>query len=326
MRVSASELLRTLVGATIRSVAGRAVTILDLRGGEVIVATDRSPEGTSLSVERVQEALDRLDSDADAQISVNSLAHWSPWLAAVLLTLAAGRDRRVGGEDGTAAVDLLPHNGHPLTVDPIAAHRRRRRRRHARRKIRRRAIAVIVVTAISVSLGAAIVASTTEGGPVGGTKAAPEATVTAATERDQLGAVMGTTAEPTAAPMTKRAPVGATKPTPEATTADGAEQRSVGTKAEAVVTAGAPDARAGRRVFQAACKKCHTLTRGYWPADKLSLADLRPSYSTTRDKVTNGGVAMPSFKRKLSEQQIRDVAAFVAKVTARRARGVGPPD
>lgn len=326
MRVNASELLGTLVGATIQSVTGSAVTVLDLRGSEVIVATEHEPERTSLPLETVQDALDRLQSAADVEIS--SPADASPWLAAVLVTLAAGHGRRVGDEDRTAAVDRLSGSGHPLTVDPVGAHRRHRRRRHGRRKIRRRAIAAIVVTATSALLGAAIVASTTEGGPVA-TGSAPEVTARSATERGPLGAAMGMAAEATASASNRR-PVGPTKVTREATSAAATERRSARTKKapKAVVTAGAPDAHAGRRVFLTTCKECHTLTPGDWREDKLSLADLRPSYSTTREKVTNGGAAMPAFKRKLSEQEIRNVAAFVAKVTGRgrdEETGVGDP-
>jgi mono/diheme cytochrome c family protein len=71
------------------------------------------------------------------------------------------------------------------------------------------------------------------------------------------------------------------------------------------------------------CQKCHTLTPGDWAHDKLSLADLQPSYWTTREKVTNGGAAMPAFKTKLSEREIRNVAAFVARVAARKAARTG---
>jgi cytochrome c6 len=133
---------------------------------------------------------------------------------------------------------------------------------------------------------------------------------------------MGMAAEATAASPMKGGSAGAEKVAREAATARATERRSVGAKKapEAITTAAAPDAGAGRRVFLTTCTKCHTLGRGDWRGDKLSLADLRPSYSTTRDKVTNGGVAMPAFKRKLSEQEIRDVAAFVAKVTARGSR------
>ena len=361
--VNARELLASLVGATIHTVTGRPVTILDLGGGEVTVTTGSSPEGTSLPVEWVQDALDRLSSAADVEINVDSVGRRSHLLAAVLLTLAGGHDPRIADEDGAAAVRPLPGNGRPLTVDPAVADRRRRRRRH-RRKLRRRAIAVVVVVAISASMGAAIVASTTEGDPggatdaapeatagstmkrrgrvgateaapeatsrstkerrrVGVTEAAPEASATATTKRGRVGAPDAP--EASARSTTKRNRVRATEAAPEASaksTTEGSGVRPTDA-APGRVAAAAPDARAGKRVFATACKKCHTLTPGDWAHDKVSLADLQPSYWTTREKVTNGGAAMPAFKAKLSEREIRNVAAFVAKVAARKAARTG---
>lgn len=80
-----------------------------------------------------------------------------------------------------------------------------------------------------------------------------------------------------------------------------------------------PDARAGRRVFVTACASCHTLEPGDWTRARVNLTDLRPSYQAITDAVTGGGIAMPSFAGKLSERQIRDVAAFVTAEVARRA-------
>ena len=80
-----------------------------------------------------------------------------------------------------------------------------------------------------------------------------------------------------------------------------------------------PDARAGRRVFVTACSRCHTLEPGDWTGDRVNLVDLRPSYRVIVEEVTGGGIAMPSFEGKLSERQIRDVAAFVTAEAARRA-------
>ena len=83
-----------------------------------------------------------------------------------------------------------------------------------------------------------------------------------------------------------------------------------------------PDARAGRRVFATACSRCHTFKPGNWTGDRVNLTDLRPSYRAIVEAVTGGGIAMPSFEGKLSERQIRDVAAFVTAETARRARRI----
>jgi mono/diheme cytochrome c family protein len=74
------------------------------------------------------------------------------------------------------------------------------------------------------------------------------------------------------------------------------------------------DAAAGAKVFASAgCGSCHTLS-----AAKASgqvgpnLDEAKPGYDTVLAKVTNGGGGMPSFGGQLSEQQIRDVAAYVA--------------
>jgi mono/diheme cytochrome c family protein len=80
------------------------------------------------------------------------------------------------------------------------------------------------------------------------------------------------------------------------------------------------NARAGRRVFATACSRCHALKPGDWTGDKVNLTALQPAYETTVQKVTRGGIAMPSFAGKLSKRQIRDVAAFVSRAAARRAR------
>jgi mono/diheme cytochrome c family protein len=92
------------------------------------------------------------------------------------------------------------------------------------------------------------------------------------------------------------------------------------TVTETVVrTIARPDHRAGKRVFLAACSTCHTLEPGDWTGDRVNLAHLQPSYRVTVEAVTGGGIAMPSFEGKLSQRQIRDVAAFVTAEAARRA-------
>jgi mono/diheme cytochrome c family protein len=75
------------------------------------------------------------------------------------------------------------------------------------------------------------------------------------------------------------------------------------------------DAAAGAKVFASAgCGSCHTLSAAK-SSGQLgpNLDDAKPGYDTVLAKVTNGGGGMPSFGGQLSEQQIRDVAAYVAK-------------
>jgi cytochrome c553 len=73
-------------------------------------------------------------------------------------------------------------------------------------------------------------------------------------------------------------------------------------------------ASAGKSVFaQAGCATCHTLkAAGATGVIGPDLDDLRPGYTQVEAKVKNGGGGMPSFGGQLSDQEIRDVAAFVA--------------
>ncbi|HYX76913.1 MAG TPA: DUF6529 family protein [Gaiellaceae bacterium] len=73
-------------------------------------------------------------------------------------------------------------------------------------------------------------------------------------------------------------------------------------------------ASAGAKVFgTAGCGSCHTLAAAHANGQVgPNLDQVRPDFETVRAKVTSGGGGMPSFSGQLSEQQIRDVAAFVA--------------
>ena len=72
---------------------------------------------------------------------------------------------------------------------------------------------------------------------------------------------------------------------------------------------------AGATVFkQADCGSCHTLAAASASGQiGPNLDDLRPGFEAVRAKVESGGGGMPSFAGRLSKEQIRDVAAFVAK-------------
>jgi mono/diheme cytochrome c family protein len=74
------------------------------------------------------------------------------------------------------------------------------------------------------------------------------------------------------------------------------------------------DAAAGAKVFASAgCGSCHTLAAAKSSGQVgPNLDALEPRYETVLAKVTTGGGGMPSFSGQLTEQQIRDVAAFVA--------------
>jgi mono/diheme cytochrome c family protein len=76
---------------------------------------------------------------------------------------------------------------------------------------------------------------------------------------------------------------------------------------------------AGAAVFkQAACGSCHTLgAAGTSGIVGPNLDQLGPPYEVVRAKVAAGGGGMPAFSGRLSAQQIRDVAAYVAASAGR---------
>ena len=94
--------------------------------------------------------------------------------------------------------------------------------------------------------------------------------------------------------------------TAESTTTGGARRRRRGGETG--------DAVNGKVVFASAgCGSCHTYSKaGSSGSIGPTLDDLGPSFDTVVRQVTNGGGPMPSFKDQLSEQEIRDVAAFVS--------------
>src|SRR5215210_1153225 len=70
----------------------------------------------------------------------------------------------------------------------------------------------------------------------------------------------------------------------------------------------------GSKVFSdAGCGGCHTLkAAGASGTVGPNLDDLRPAADRVERQVQNGGNGMPSFKDKLDEQEIEDVANFVS--------------
>ena len=89
-----------------------------------------------------------------------------------------------------------------------------------------------------------------------------------------------------------------------------------GGRTEGGTTTEAPagDAAAGKQVFESAgCVACHTLAdAGSTGTVGPNLDDAKPSATLVVTRVTDGAGAMPSFKDKLTEQQIQDVAAYVS--------------
>jgi cytochrome c6 len=78
---------------------------------------------------------------------------------------------------------------------------------------------------------------------------------------------------------------------------------------------GGGDPVAGKEVFlgDSACGSCHTLAdAGTSGSIGPNLDESQPPADLVVDRVTNGAGAMPSFSGSLSEQEIQDVAAYVA--------------
>ena len=80
-------------------------------------------------------------------------------------------------------------------------------------------------------------------------------------------------------------------------------------------TGGEGNAANGEEVFATAgCGGCHTFSAaGSSGSTGPNLDDANVSFDEVVEQVTNGGGAMPAFADELSEEQIRDVAAFVTQ-------------
>jgi hypothetical protein len=86
-RYDARRVLEGLVGKEIHTLTGRPNTVLALEGDSVRVATTRSPAGQLVPINWVQDALDRLASDGEVEISVESVRYRSAFIGAVLSSL-----------------------------------------------------------------------------------------------------------------------------------------------------------------------------------------------------------------------------------------------
>ena len=143
----------------------------------------------------------------------------------------------------------------------------------------------------------------------------------------QLGAVYWVTATQEVA--TGAASTGAASTTPAQTTPSGttpaattpAATTPAGTTTSGTAPGPAASVRiaAGKAVFVAAgCGGCHTLAdAGSSGAVGPNLDGKKPPYDLVVMRVTNGKGVMPSFKGRLSDQQIKDVATYVSSVAGR---------
>jgi mono/diheme cytochrome c family protein len=108
-------------------------------------------------------------------------------------------------------------------------------------------------------------------------------------------------------------PTAETVETGGGTDTDGGETETTPTETEAEGATGDPTK--GKEIFAAqGCGSCHTLAdAGTSGTVGPNLDDSQPDHELVVERVTNGAGAMPSFKDKLSEEEINDVAAYVAE-------------
>ena len=101
--------------------------------------------------------------------------------------------------------------------------------------------------------------------------------------------------------------------TETATTGDETTTDDTGTGETETGEAETGDAANGEAVFASAgCGSCHTLSKaGTSGTVGPNLDDTTLSFHEVVEQVTNGGGAMPPFGDQLSDQEIRDVAAYV---------------
>jgi hypothetical protein len=85
--LDARSLIESLVGQQVSTVTGRPNTVLGLTDADVIVGTDRSPEGELIPIHSIQSGLERLLEARQIEVHPRSLGYRSSFVGAVLLTL-----------------------------------------------------------------------------------------------------------------------------------------------------------------------------------------------------------------------------------------------
>ncbi|WP_158846718.1 hypothetical protein [Saccharothrix deserti] len=87
----AVDLLRDLIGVEVRTASGKSNTILHVRGDDVMVKTERSPEGQPVPVSAVQKGLNLLATRGSVRVTTDELGHRSSFVGAVLAVLPGAR-------------------------------------------------------------------------------------------------------------------------------------------------------------------------------------------------------------------------------------------
>jgi quinohemoprotein ethanol dehydrogenase len=95
---------------------------------------------------------------------------------------------------------------------------------------------------------------------------------------------------------------------------EGGEEKGSEEEAAGGEAGGAPNAEAGKEVFAEECSVCHGATgHGGNGGPDLSTMPLAKTQAGAEKQVTNGGGGMPAFKGQLSEEEIKNVAAYVVE-------------
>jgi hypothetical protein len=145
--------LASLVGTTILTLSGAPNTVLRLQGDDVIVATERSPQGQPVPIAWVQAALDRLRRDDEVEISVASVGYRSAFVGAALAALPGARSahhpQRVLLPSAPGATISTPVEGVPPEVAAVqeAVRPRARGQRWAQSPEVRRAVELHAIQA-----------------------------------------------------------------------------------------------------------------------------------------------------------------------------------
>ena len=86
--IDARTHLTSLVGGDVYTLTNsQRNRVMRIEGDEVIVGTDKSPEGRPVPIEWVQTGIDLLEQEGEVEVTVESLGHRGAFVAAVLATL-----------------------------------------------------------------------------------------------------------------------------------------------------------------------------------------------------------------------------------------------